>query len=172
DRPRGAGRRHHTFSVFASRAEIFVAEVGQMKRGALTWCITLSAILCVILTAGWAWAQNAQGLAAVGTINAANGYPSWSMDRNGLQLGQCLETGPTDPCAVAAELPDPNQPVSFPGNFPPEFFYWRTTADISGIGIGGVGKAVLVLALEGSLGGPLEEPINGGQIVVSSSTFT
>src|SRR5262249_5743954 len=121
DRPRGAGRRHHTFSVFASRAEIFVAEVGEMKRGALTWCITLSAILCVILTAGWAWAQNAQGLAAVGAINAANGYPRWYMDRNGLQLGQCLDTGPTDPCAVAAELPDPNQPVSFPGNFPPEF---------------------------------------------------
>src|SRR5262249_44444203 len=142
-----------------------------VKRGALTWCITLSAILCVILTAGWAWAQNAQGLAAVGAINAANGYPRWYMDRNGLQLGQCLDTGPTDPCAVAAELPDPNQPVSFPGSFPPEFFYWRTTADISGIGIGGGGKAVLVLVLEGSLGGPLEEPINGDQIVFARYRF-
>src|SRR5262249_44668189 len=132
-----------------------------MKRGAWTWCISLSAILCVLLTADWAWPQNAQGLSAVGAINPANGYPRWYMDRSGLQLGQCLDTGPTDPCAVAAELPNPAQPVSFPGNFPPEFFYWRTTADIAGIGIGGAGKGGLVRALRGAFWGRTGEAGGG-----------
>ena len=40
------------------------------------------------LTGSWASAQDAQGLAAVGAIDPANGYPRWYMDRTGLQLGQ------------------------------------------------------------------------------------
>src|SRR5437899_2616309 len=99
-------------SVFASRAENFAAEVGQMKRGALTWCITLSAILCIILTGGWASAQNAQGLSAVGALDPANGYPRWYMDRTGLQLGQCLDTtSSADPCVMGAVAGRPAPPA-------------------------------------------------------------
>src|SRR5437879_13204183 len=79
-----------------------------MKRGALTWCITLSAILCIILTGGWASAQNAQGLSAVGALDPANGYPRWYMDRTGLQLGQCLDTtSPADPCVMGVVAGSP-----------------------------------------------------------------
>src|SRR5437899_8961639 len=148
-------------SVFASRAENFAAEVGQMKRGALTWCITLSAILCIILTGGWASAQNAQGLSAVGALHPANGFPRWYMDRTGLQLGQCLDTtNPADPCALAGTFPNPNQPVSFPNNFPDEFFYQRAIANMPGPN----GETfLLVIALEGSfLNGA---PVDGDQIV-------
>src|SRR5437773_2027448 len=119
-----------------------------MKRGALTWCITLSAILCIILTGGWASAQNAQGLSAVGALHPANGFPRWYMDRTGLQLGQCLDTtNPADPCALAGTFPNPNQPISFPNNFPDEFFYWRAVADIDNIG-GVGGRALLVLSTQ------------------------
>src|SRR3989449_343869 len=148
-------------SVFASRAENFAAEVGQMKRGALTWCTTLSAILCIILTGGWASAQNAQGLSAVGALDPANGYPRWYMDRTGLQLGQCLATrSPADPCVMGVvagspappAIPNPGAPLSFPDNFPDEFFYWRTTADIANIG-GVGGRAVLVMSTQAGFGG-------------------
>src|SRR3989442_968186 len=148
-------------AVFASRAEVFAAEVGQMKRGALTWCIPLSAILCIILTGGWASAQNARGLSAVGALDPANGYPRWYMDRTGLQLGQCLDTtSPADPCVMGVvagspappAIPNPGAPLSFPDNFPDEFFYWRTTADIANIG-GVGGRAVLVMSTQAGFGG-------------------
>src|SRR5881628_2849867 len=131
-----------------------------MKRGALTWCITLSAILCIILTGGWASAQNAQGLSAVGALDPITGFPRWYMDRTGLQLGQCLDDSAADPCGVIAELPDPNQPLVFPGNFPGEFFYWRTTADIDNIG-GVGGRARLVMSTQAGFGGATETPADG-----------
>src|SRR5437870_11052581 len=146
-------------SVFASRAENFAAEVGQMKRGALTWCITLSAILCIILTGGWASAQNAQGLSAVGALDPITGFPRWYMDRTGLQLGQCLDDSAADPCGVIAELPDPNQPLVFPGTFPGEFFYWRTTADIDNI-VGFGHRTHPVLSTEADSGGATEKQPN------------
>jgi hypothetical protein len=51
------------------------------------------------------------------------GFPDYYQDANGVRLAPC--TNPNDGnCAMA---PDPNldtaQPVSFPGNFPGEFFY-------------------------------------------------
>jgi len=39
----------------------------------LKWCISLAVVACVIFSAGGAFAQNAQGLAAVGAIDPANG---------------------------------------------------------------------------------------------------
>src|SRR5881227_1384553 len=79
-----------------------------MRSGAsnLKWWLSLAVIACITLTGGLASAQNAQGLAAVGAIDPANGFPRWYMDKNGLQLGQCLDTSVIDPCAVIPELPD------------------------------------------------------------------
>src|SRR5213594_123262 len=119
----------------------------------LKWCISLAVVACVIFAAGGAFAQNAQGLAAVGAIDPANGYPRWYLDQNGLQLGQCLDAAnPADPCVLAGTFPNPGQPISFPNNFPDEFFYWRTTTTINNIG-GVGGRALLVMSTQGGFGG-------------------
>src|SRR5438046_10147182 len=109
----------------------------RMKAVALKWWISLAVIAGFALTGGLAFAQSGQGLAAVGAISPANPFPRWYMDRSGLQLGACLDTtNPPDGCALIAGggLPNPAAPVSFPGNFPGEFFYWRSNADIEAIG--------------------------------------
>src|SRR5437773_1924876 len=126
-----------------------------MKPGAskLKWCISLAVVACVIFAAVGAFAQNAQGLAAVGAIDPANGYPRWYLDKNGLQLGQCLDAAnPADPCAIVGTFPNPGQPISFPNNFPDEFFYWRTTSTINNIGNVG-GRALLVMSTQAGFGG-------------------
>src|SRR5438445_13431577 len=118
-------------------------EIRRMKAVALKWWISLAVIACIGLASGVAFAQNGQGLAAVGAISPANPFPRWYMDRSGLQLGQCLDTtNPADPCVLGIVagspapnvLPNPAAALSFLGNFPHEFFYWRTTADSSGMG--------------------------------------
>src|SRR5947199_8909378 len=127
----------------------------------LKWCISLAVVACVIFAAGGAFAQNAQGLAAVGAIDPANGYPRWYLDKNGLQLGQCLDAAnPADPCVLAGTFPNPGQPISFPNNFPDEFFYWRTTADIANIG-GLGGRALLLMSPNGAFGGPTRTAADG-----------
>ena len=133
-----------------------------MRSGAsnLKWWLSLAVIACITLTGGLASAQNAQGLAAVGAIDPANGFPRWYMDKNGLQLGQCLDTSVIDPCAVIPELPDPTQPVIFNTNFPPEFFYWRAVAEIDNIG-GVGGRGLLVLSVQGVFAGPTETAADG-----------
>src|SRR6266403_1708099 len=91
----------------------------------LKWCISLAVVACVIFAAGGAFAQNAQGLAAA---------------------------NPADPCVLAGTFPNPGQPISFPNNFPDEFFYWRTTTTINNIGNVG-GRALLVMSTQGGFGG-------------------
>src|SRR2546426_482134 len=119
----------------------------------LMWCVSLAIIACMVFFAGGAFAQNALGLAAVGAIDPANGYPRWYLDKNGLQLGQCLDAAnPADPCVLAGTFPNPGQPISFPNNFPDEFFYWRTTTTINNIGNVG-GRALLVMSTQGGFGG-------------------
>jgi len=135
-----------------------------MKAVALKWWISLAVIACIGLASGVAFAQNGQGLAAVGAISPANPFPRWYTDRSGLQLGQCLDTAnPPDGCALIAAggLPNPAAPVSFPGNFPNEFFYWRSTADIAGIGGNAANRARIVLSTQGGFGGPTLTPSDG-----------
>src|SRR5437660_6367985 len=114
----------------------------------LKWWISLAVIACVMLTAGWASAQQASGLTAVGAPDPANGYPKWYMDGNGLQLAPCLVTPADDPCALAGTFPNPAAPIVFPTNFPDEFFYMLPTSRIDGIG-GGIGMRTLSYGLEG-----------------------
>src|SRR2546425_7183070 len=123
-----------------------------MKPNALKWWISLAVIACVVFTGGLSYAQQAQGLTAVGAPDPANGYPKWYMDGNGLQLAPCLVTAADDPCALAGTFPNPAAPITFPTNFPDEFFYMRATARIDGIG-GGAGRADLGYGLEGAVRG-------------------
>ena len=136
----------------------------------LKWWISLTIVACVMLTAGWASAQQAQGLLRVGAPDPANGYPKWYMDRNGLQLGQCLVTPADDPCALAGTFPNPAAPIVFPTNFPDEFFYMRATARIDGIG-GGAGRADLGYGLEGAFGGATGTAADGAGAQIVFARF-
>ena len=135
--------------------------------------ILVAVIACVVLTEGWASAQQAAGLTAVGGADPANGYPKWYIDGNGLQLAPCLDTTAADPCGLAGAIPDPASPISFPNNFPEEFFYWLLNAKITGIGARGAGTALLANALEGAFGGPTGTPADGAgaQIVFARFRF-
>ena len=101
------------------------------------------------------------GLAAVGPIDPANGFPQWYEDSNGVRLGQCLD--PQNPLCgpVADEMPDAGSAVDFPANFPGEFFWW--SAEAGATGPGGE-RLLLVLAMEGAFGGLAEAVEEGNQI--------
>src|SRR5262244_4323721 len=60
--------------------------------------------------------------AGIGPVNPANGYPRYYVDASGLALGPCFDLGGL--CVLTpADLPNPLAPLSFPGNFPEEWFY-------------------------------------------------
>ena len=99
------------------------------------------------------------GVAAVGPTNADNGFPDWYRDENGITIAQCLD--PNDPnCIVPpSEFFDGVNPISFPNNFPDEFFYQLATSDnVTTPGCNGVraGRALLRTGVEGAFlnGGP------------------
>ena len=59
---------------------------------------------------------------AVSNTTDPNGFPNWYQDDNGVRLEPCLSVA--EPCVVLADAGfNPNNAVSFPGNFPTEFFY-------------------------------------------------
>src|SRR5213592_3820997 len=159
-----------------AHCESFWKRGGEMKstvRSKKAAGILVAVIACVVLTGGWASAQQAAGLTAVGGADPANGYPKWYIDGNGLQLAPCLDTTAADPCGLAGAIPDPASPISFPNNFPEEFFYWLLNAKITGIGARGDGTALLANALEGAFGGPTGTPADGAgaQIVFARFRF-
>src|SRR5262245_55239872 len=143
-------------------------EMRRMKPN-FKWWISLAVVACVMLSAGWASAQQAQGLLRVGAPDPANGYPKWYMDRNGLQLAPCLVTTADDPCALAGTFPNPAAAIVFPTNFPDEFFYMRATARIDGIG--GVGRADAGWALEGAFGGATGTAADGAGAQIVFARF-
>ena len=85
------------------------------------------------------------------TLDPASGFPLYYQDTTGLRLELCF-----DPTNCFATLPDPNQPLSFPTNFPDEVFYWGSKALMNS---GNGGKADLVLSTEAAfLPGPAAAP--------------
>src|SRR5499426_207092 len=117
--------------------------------------------------------EQGQGLAAVGPIDPANGFPQFYQDKAGLSLGQCLDTTtPGDPCVLAGTIPNPTQAITFPSNFPEEFFYAAADADI-GPPFAGIatGRARLNLRLEGAFGNPAGTVVNGDQAVFARFRF-
>src|SRR5437867_1294825 len=141
-----------------------------MKPNALKWWISLAVIACVVFTGGLSYAQQAQGLTAVGAPDPANGYPKWYMDGNGLQLAPCLVTPADDPCALAGTFPNPAAPIVFPTNFPDEIFYLRAIVRIDGIG-GGLSRADLGYALEGAFGGATGTAADGAGAQIVFARF-
>jgi hypothetical protein len=69
-------------------------------------------------------------LLAVGPTDPTNDFPVWYKDSNNLNVGLCLDVD--NPfCNIAADVPDPTQPVSFPDNFPEETFYQLANSSIA-----------------------------------------
>jgi K319-like protein len=68
---------------------------------------------------------------AVGPTSPDNGFPVWYKDSNNLSVGLCLDIDNPLCNLGAAGLPDPTQPVSFPGNFPDETFYQLAQSTIT-----------------------------------------
>ena len=85
-------------------------------------------------------------LTQVGPV-AANGFPSWYRDSNGIRLEGCWQTG--DPLCepLADEIPNPDAPTSYPDNFPGEHFYQMADASVDA---GAAGTVDVVLNLEGA----------------------
>jgi hypothetical protein len=133
-----------------------------MRRTARRLSVALGVVVAVVVPLAAAAgavvvtpaAPRAGKLVQVGPI-ADNGFPAWYRDSNNLRLEAC--TTPDDPlCPVlAADVPDPDQPVSFPGNFPEEFFYELNDATVT---LTGGAKAVIGMNLEGAFaGGPVAD---------------
>ena len=90
---------------------------------------------------------------------AEHGFPAWYRDSNGVRLEAC--TTLEDPlCATLPdEVPDPDAPVSYPDNFPGEFFYQLAGAEVAGNGV----DMTVGLDLEGAWAN--EEVVDGDQMV-------
>ena len=86
-------------------------------------------------------------LKAVGEVDPSNGFPAWFQDFGtgpdlpSVRLDLCLD----DPlCPVVGDRPQPDQSLSFPGNYPDEAFWWAGNAEFTD----GVTRARLTLATE------------------------
>jgi hypothetical protein len=117
------------------------------------------AILVLFFLAGISGAQ----LARVGPIDRNNGFPQWYQDSTGLALNVCLPNAQEladGTCLVTEDmLTNPAAPITFPNNFPDEFFYYAldTGGPVNG------GRLVWRARLEGAFAnGPV---VQGDQMV-------
>src|SRR3954452_19831085 len=92
-------------------------------------------------------------LVAVGPTSSDSGFPVWYKDDTGLRLEPCLDPKDAN-CpsqAAAGAMPDTTKPVSFPDNFPKEFFYQLAQSSFT---LPSGAKALGVFDLEGSFAPP------------------
>ncbi len=115
---------------------------------ALTGAVALAAPLALVAHATVVQPSTARGgsLTQVGPV-AANGFPSWYRDSNGIRLEGCWQSG--DPLCepLPDEIPNPDAPTTYPDNFPGEHFYQMADATVDA---GAAGTVDVVLNLEGA----------------------
>src|SRR3954451_12089497 len=121
--------------------------------------------------------KNPGGLIAVGPVSGDNGFPAWYEDSNHLRVELCLDD--TNPLCgfLPGDVPNPDEPISFPDNFPEEAFYALAGADLT---LPGGGKAVLTLGLEAAFANAVQtgdQQVFGRQRIVvkggpANSTLT
>ena len=119
--------------------------------------VLLAAVVLLLALTGTSLAAtqvtviNAGGLTAVGPVNTEIGFPAWYQDRTGTRMEPCLD-GSNPLCGfLPGTIPDETLPISFPDNFPAEFFYSLagSTLTLPGGSPGApAGRAVLTLGLE------------------------
>jgi hypothetical protein len=101
----------------------------------------------------------------VGPVGIDDGFPTYYQDSNGLRLAHCFD-GSALCGGVESPLPNPNAPVSFPGNYPFESFYFLAQATVD-LANGGRGK--FVATLEASFNSA--DPQAGAQMTFSRIRF-
>ncbi len=69
-------------------------------------------------------------LVQVGPV-ADHGFPAWYRDSNGIRLEACVTLEDPLCSTLPDEVPDPDAPVSYPDNFPGEFFYQLAGAEVT-----------------------------------------
>ncbi|HEX5406477.1 MAG TPA: hypothetical protein VFX16_29745 [Pseudonocardiaceae bacterium] len=104
-------------------------------------------------------------MSKVGPVGTDDGFPTYYQDSNGLRLAHCFD-GSALCGGVESPLPNPALPVSFPGNYPFESFYFlaQATVDLAG---GGRGK--FVATVEASFNSA--DPQAGTQMTFSRIRF-
>src|SRR5437899_1987008 len=111
------------------------------------------------------FADNASGqLARVGPVDRNNGFPQWYQDSTGLVLDACLPNAAEladGTCLVTPDqLTNPAAAISFPNNFPDEFFFFNANANLTVNG----GGALYLVALESAF-------VNGGVVAGDQMVF-
>jgi hypothetical protein len=101
----------------------------------------------------------AGSLVQVGPITDT-GYPQWYRDSNGIRLEACATLTDQLCQPLPDEVPNPNEPVSYPDNFPVEHFYFMSESSVAAANAGTVD---VVMNLEGAWA--VEEVREGDQIV-------
>jgi hypothetical protein len=91
--------------------------------------------------------KNPGGLVQAGPVNPAHGFPAWYEDSSGRRLEACYDHQDALCGIPVDEVPNPSAPVSYPDNWPAEFFYQLVDGEIA---LRGGGTAGLVLGLEGA----------------------
>jgi len=121
--------------------------------------IALVLIASVVTASGAVMATHAGDVRAVGPVSADNGYPIWYRDAHGTEVELCLEF--TNPLCgfLPGAIPNEGAPISFPGNFPGEAFWWSAESAIDN----GTQSALLVMAVEAAFASG-EVPTPGDQI--------
>ena len=149
----------------------FAASAPGARAGALTINSNAPGVTSSAILSGTGVAA---GPAQAAALDPRNGFPAWFQDGNGNRVEPCLEN--TGKCLLLADAGfNPNLPVSFPTNFPVEFFY--SVADSQQIVTPGcpaagipAGTAVMRMALEGSFANGT--PIAGDQITFARQRVT
>jgi hypothetical protein len=90
---------------------------------------------------------------------AEHGFPAWYRDSNGIRLEACTTLDDPLCSTLPDEVPDPDAPVSYPDNFPGEFFYQLAGAAVTGNGV----DMTVGMDLEGAWAN--EEVVDGDQMV-------
>ena len=97
------------------------------------------------------------GITKFGPINPVNKFPDWYRDKNKVEVEPCLSN--FDPmCNAPTPAPDPTKEVSFPDNFPDEFFYFTGEA---GMTANGGNNVLAIYTIEGTYGGGATQTVFG-----------
>src|SRR6185295_5626548 len=144
DNDRGTGvkvesGRTHAIST-APRANFLRRLVAGRKRRSIALLVTASLLgTAAVAVAGPSgeWLEGGDqatgGIVKFGPINSVNGFPDWYRDVNGIEVEACLSSFEPK-CNAPLASPDPNAEVSFPDNFPDEFFYFTGEASLTANG--------------------------------------